>query len=108
MATPIDRQRGLTRPVDSKHIWITARLKQEGESELKTPERLDRHDRQIMAIRARVQEGMRLGVEARRDIRALATAQRRTEENLQTLINTLGRGVRRGMAHSYKCRKLRR
>jgi hypothetical protein len=64
---------------------------------LKTPERLDRHDRQIAAIRALVQEGMRLVVETRRDIRALATAQRRTEENLQTLINTLRRG---GNGHS--------
>jgi len=72
-------------------------LKQEGGSELKTPERLDRHDRQIAAIRALVQEGMRLVVETRRDIRALATAQRRTEENLQTLINTLRRG---GNGHS--------
>ena len=91
-----------------------------------TLERLDRHDRQIAAIRALIQEGMRLVVETRRDIRALATAQRRTEENLQTLINTLRRGgnghskgkaaasivmdsgISRSTAHSYRCRKLRR
>jgi hypothetical protein len=64
---------------------------------MKTHERLDRHDRQIAAIRALVQEGMRLVVETRRDIRALAIAQRRTEENLQTLISTLRRG---GNGHS--------
>ena len=64
---------------------------------MKTPERLDRHDRQIAAIRALVQEGMRLVVETRRDIRALATAQKRTEDNLQALINTLRRG---GNGHS--------
>jgi len=68
-----------------------------GESEVKTQERLDRHDRQIAAIRALAQEGMRLGIETRRDIRALATAQRRTEQNLQTLIDTLRRG---GNGHS--------
>jgi len=64
---------------------------------LKTPERRDKHDRQFAAIRTLVQEGMRLGVETRRDIRALATAQRRTEANLQTLIVTLRRG---GNGHS--------
>ena len=61
---------------------------------MKSQERLDR---QIAAIRALVQEGMRLVVETRRDIRALATAQRRTEENLQSLINMMRRG---GNGHS--------
>ena len=64
---------------------------------METRERLDKHDRQIASIRALVQEGMRLVVETRRDIRALATSQRRTEENLQTLINALRRG---GNGHS--------
>ena len=58
-----------------------------------TGERLDRHDRQIAAIRDLVHEGMRMLVETRKDIRALATAQKRTEENLRTLIDTLRRGA---------------
>ncbi len=64
---------------------------------MKIQDRLDKHDRQIAAIRALVQEGMQLVVETRRDIRALAAAQRRTEQNLLTLINTLRRG---GNGHS--------
>jgi len=64
---------------------------------VKIQDRLDKHDRQIAAIRALVQEGMQLVVETRRDIRALAAAQRRTEQNLLTLINTLRRG---GNGHS--------
>ncbi len=55
-------------------------------------ERLDRHDRQIASIRELVQEGMRLVVQSRKDIRSLAVAQKRTEENLQLLINTMRRG----------------
>ena len=55
-------------------------------------EKVDRHDRQIAAIRNLVQEGMRMVVETRKDIRALALAQKRTEQNLQTLIQTLNRG----------------
>jgi hypothetical protein len=56
------------------------------------PERLDRHDRQIASIRELVQEGMRLVVQSRKDIRSLAVVQKRTEENLQLLINTMRRG----------------
>jgi hypothetical protein len=55
-------------------------------------ERLDRHDRQIASIRELVQEGMRLVVQTRKDIRSLAAAQKRTEDNLQLLINTMRRG----------------
>jgi hypothetical protein len=50
------------------------------------------HDKQIAAIRGLVQEGMRLVIETRRDIRALVASQKRTERNLETLVNTLGRG----------------
>jgi hypothetical protein len=57
-----------------------------------TRDRLDKHDRQIAAIRDLVHEGTRMLVETRKDIRALATAQKRTEENLHTLIDTLRRG----------------
>jgi hypothetical protein len=58
----------------------------------KIEERLDKHDRQIAAIRDLVHAGMRLVVETRKDIRALAAAQKRTEESLQALINSLRRG----------------
>ena len=58
-----------------------------------TGERLDKHDRQIAAIRDLVYEGMRMLVETRKDIRALAAAQKRTQENLHTLIDTLRRGA---------------
>ena len=57
----------------------------------KIQEQVDRDDRQIAAIRNLVQEGMRMVVETRKDIRALAPAQKRTEQNLQTLIQTLNR-----------------
>jgi len=63
----------------------------------KTQERLDQHDRQIAAIRTLLHEGMRLLVDTRKDIRALALAQKRTEQNLQTLIDTMRRG---GNGHS--------
>ena len=55
-------------------------------------ERLDRHDRQIASIRELVQEGMRLVVQTRKDIQSLAAAQKRTENNLQLLFNTMRRG----------------
>lgn len=57
-----------------------------------TKERLDRHDTQIAAIRSLVHEGMKLVIETRRDIRTLVAVQKRTERNLETLVNTLGRG----------------
>ncbi|MBV9341510.1 MAG: hypothetical protein JO159_11555 [Acidobacteria bacterium] len=43
------------------------------------------HDRQIKAIRALIQEGTRLMVETRKDLRALAT-------NVDNLVNGLRRG----------------
>ena len=43
-----------------------------------TKERLDRHDRQIAAIRDLVHEGMRLLIETRKDIRVLVNAQKAT------------------------------
>jgi hypothetical protein len=57
----------------------------------KITERLDKHDKQIAAIRNLVQEGMRLVIETRKDLQLLAAAQRRTEASLQTLIATLGK-----------------
>ena len=62
-------------------------------------ERLDKHDKQIASIRALVQEGMRLVVETRKDIRKLAAmqlataeAQKRTDASLQALIGSLRGG----------------
>lgn len=57
-----------------------------------TKERLDKHDRQIAAIRALIQEGMRLVIETRKDLRTVVAIQKRTEEKLETLINTMRRG----------------
>ena len=62
-------------------------------------ERLDKHDTQIASIRELVHEGMRLVVETRKDIRKLAamqltteSAQKRTEESLRALIESLHGG----------------
>jgi hypothetical protein len=44
------------------------------------------HDKQVKAIRDLVHEGMRLTVEIGKDMRALATAQKRTEESLQAFL----------------------
>jgi hypothetical protein len=55
-------------------------------------ERLERHDRQIAAIRNLVHEGMRLVVDTRRDIRTLAASQKKTDASLQALIGALRRG----------------
>ena len=62
-------------------------------------ERLDKHDKQIASIRALVQEGMRLVVETRKDIRKLAAmqltteaAQKRTEESLRAFIDSMRGG----------------
>jgi N-methylhydantoinase B/oxoprolinase/acetone carboxylase alpha subunit len=56
-----------------------------------TKEHLTLHDKQIAAIRNLVRDGMRLVIETRKDIRALVASQQRTERNLETLVNTLGR-----------------
>ena len=53
-------------------------------------EHLKCHDEQIAAIRALVHEGMRLVVEARKDMRAMLASQNRTEKNLADLIAALG------------------
>jgi len=57
-----------------------------------TQEKLAQHDRQIAAIRALVEQGMRLVVETRKDMRAMLKSQKRTEANLAELIAALGRG----------------
>ncbi len=60
-----------------------------------TKERLDKHDKQIAAIRKLLKQGMRLLVE-------LAASQKRTERKLEALIDSLRLG---GNGHS-KTRKL--
>ena len=55
-------------------------------------ERLDKHDRQIASIRELVQEGMRLVVQSRKDIRSLAAAQKRTDASLHALIESMRGG----------------
>ncbi|HUI58221.1 MAG TPA: hypothetical protein VLY04_24770 [Bryobacteraceae bacterium] len=55
-----------------------------------TKQHLSLHDRQIAAIRALVQEGMRLVVDTRKDPRKLA-AELRTQEKLEVLMDTLRR-----------------
>jgi hypothetical protein len=57
-----------------------------------TKERLDKHDRQIAAIRDLVHEGMRLAIQSRKDIRALNAAQLRTDASLKALIDSLRGG----------------
>ena len=64
-----------------------------------TKERLDKHDRQIAAIRDLVEAGMkmlvenqRLGVETRKELKALTAAQKQTEATLQAFIGSLRPG----------------
>ena len=52
-------------------------------------QRLDQHDKQIAAIRNVVQQGMRLVVQTRKDMRTLAAAQKETDESLKSLIETM-------------------
>jgi ABC-type Fe3+-citrate transport system substrate-binding protein len=75
-------------------------------------ERLDRHDVQIAAIRKLIEQGTRLVVGTRQDIRllakdirmlaeeirTLAAAQKKTDANLNALISTLRRSG--GNGHS--------
>jgi hypothetical protein len=62
-------------------------------------QRLDQHDKQIAAIRDLVKEGIKLVVETRRvaletrkDLRELATAQKRTDASLHALIASMRGG----------------
>lgn len=68
----------------------------------KTEERLDKHERQIAAIRDLVHEGMRLVIQTRKDIRTLNAAQIRTDASLRALIESLrgGNGHTNGKSKS--------
>jgi len=59
--------------------------------------RHDKHDRQIAAIRDLVQQGFRLIIEGRKEMRELRAAQKRTDASLKALIDTM-RGVGNGHA----------
>ena len=68
-----------------------------------TKEHLEKHDRQIAAIRDLIQDGMRLVIETRKDIRTLAamqkataSAQKNTDASLRALIQSL-----RGGSHGH-------
>jgi hypothetical protein len=61
-------------------------------------ERLDKHDKQIAAMRDMLKEGFRLLVETRKDIRTLAASQKRTDAALQALIASMRRSG--GNGHS--------
>ena len=73
-----------------------------------TKEHLERHDRQIAAIRDLVQQGMRLVLETRKDIRSLTAevrsltaSQKRTEASLRAFIDGMrggGNGHAKGKA----------
>ncbi len=62
-----------------------------------TKDRLNKHDKQIAAIRNLVQRGMELVVQSRKDIRSLTAAQKRTDASLKTLIDSMRGG---GNGHS--------
>jgi len=71
-----------------------------------TKHRLDKHelrleapDRQIAAIRALIQEGMRLMIETRKDLRIVVSMQKRTDAKLEALIDSMRRG---GNGHGKK------
>ena len=58
-----------------------------------TKERLDKHDRQIAAIRELIHEGMRLMIDTRKDLRTLASMQKSTDASLKALIESLRGGT---------------
>jgi hypothetical protein len=63
-------------------------------------ERLDKHDRQVASVRELVQEGMRLEVQTRKDLRELAAAQKRADASL----HALSAGMRlSGNGHTKRC-----
>lgn len=55
-------------------------------------ERLDKHDREIAAIKKLIQAGMKLLVENEKHIGRLEASQRETDRQLQLFIASLNRG----------------
>lgn len=63
-------------------------------------DRVDKHDREIAAIRKLIQAGMKLLVENEKHIRRLEASQRETDRQLQLFIASLNRG--NGNGHKNK------
>jgi hypothetical protein len=73
-----------------------------------TKQHLEKHDKQIAAIRDLVQQGMRLVLETRKDIRSLAAAQKRTEaaqQRTEASLKALIDGLR-GSGNGHAKRKI--
>lgn len=62
--------------------------------------RVDKHDREIAAIRKLIQTGMKMLVENEKQIRELQFSQKETDRQLQLLIRNLHRAE--GNGHSAK------
>jgi Xaa-Pro aminopeptidase len=56
-------------------------------------ERVDKHDREIAAIRKLIHTGMKMLVKLEEEVRELATSQRETDRQLQAFIRSLRRGA---------------
>jgi hypothetical protein len=77
----------------------------------KLEERVDRHDKQIAAIRGLVEQGMRMMVETRKVLREVAINQKRTDAEVDRLaksIKALIDSLRRGGGNGHAQRKDRR
>lgn len=61
-------------------------------------ERVDKHDREIAAIKKILQTGMKMLVRIETKVDQLATSQKETDRQLQLLIRSLNRG--NGNGHS--------
>lgn len=55
-------------------------------------ERVDKHDREIAAIRKLMHTGMKMLVKLEEEVRELAASQRETDRQLQAFIRSLRRG----------------
>jgi len=62
-------------------------------------ERVDRHDREIAAIRKLIHVGMKMIVANEKQIRDLASQQRETSRELQAFIRSLRRGGNGARTH---------
>lgn len=62
--------------------------------------RVDKHHREIPAIRKLLGQGMRIMAQNQTQIKALTAAQRRTEETLNRFIRSLERGEHDGRGKS--------
>jgi Xaa-Pro aminopeptidase len=56
-------------------------------------ERVDKHDREIAAIRKLIHTGMKMLVKLEEEVRELTASQRETDRQLQAFIRSLRRGA---------------